>query len=216
MARRLGVDRDAAGPARSRPGRRRCRRRLDDHVRRAPRPGARPRAGSARSSSARQARSTATSGRAGRAQQLAADLAGAPIPAAIATLSRPAQRRRRQAEPFAAVAPALDAAPTRPRLSRYQRTVSLRARLEASRDGAQPSSRPTLRGVDGVAVVVARPVGDEGDQLGVGRRRPGAHSSSGAQIAATTSMLRALGCRRRYCSSRRRGRASATATAPRA
>ena len=64
------------------------------------------------------------------------------------------------------------------------------ARFELVRAGRQPSSRSDLRGIDGIALVMARPVGDEVDQLArAADGASGRSSSSSRQMARTTSML---------------------------
>ena len=112
-------------------------------------------------------------------------------------------------------APLMDAAHRRPRIVRG---TSARSRAAVVEIVPRPPAEfaPDLRGVDGVARIVARPVGDELDQLLVRPvRAVGQHLVEQAADRAHDVDVLAARCRRRHCRSRPAGPCAAPGSAPR-
>ena len=120
--------------------------------------------------------------KAGRDLPLAADHDDAQSARAHARSPRTQARAARRHRPCRA------AAATRPRC-RDTSARSSRCRSRRSPAARQPSSRLDLGGIDGIAPIVAGPVGDEGDQRPARRPAPAAARSRMSQMRCTTSRL---------------------------
>ena len=121
----------------------------------------------------------------------------------------------RQPEPFAAIGAAHDALPPAPVVEVPAHGLAQAVLEIVARPPAELAL--DLAGVDGVAGVVARPVGDElRSACSCGRFvLLGSSSSSSARRSRAPRRCSAARCRRRHCRSRRAGPCAAPASAPR-